>query len=119
MDSSGSPNQSTTPTRSMPPPPPPRRRAAQLGGGNACLQQIGMGLIMGTIVGSSFGMIIGVVTGGARGLRGGELFKVAGKQSLYLGGMFGGIMSIGSSLRCEELERRFRYTIEIDRKQSK
>ncbi|EFA75083.1 reactive oxygen species modulator [Heterostelium album PN500] len=88
----------------LPPPPPPRKRAGSAVSGNACLQQIGMGMMMGGLVGSSMGLLGGLVGGYMSNLRGKSLLMYTGGSVLKMTGFFGGIMSIGSALRCEELD---------------
>ncbi|EGG15517.1 reactive oxygen species modulator [Cavenderia fasciculata] len=88
-----------------PPAPPPRINQVQAAlQGNQCLQQVAMGGLMGATVGSMFGLVIGMTTCYMSKAPRTMYSKIAGKFALQMGGFFGGIMSIGGALRCEEDE---------------
>ncbi|GAM23163.1 hypothetical protein SAMD00019534_063380 [Acytostelium subglobosum LB1] len=91
------------PFRTPPPPPPPRRKSQKpMTSGNACMQQVGMGLLMGSLVGSSMGLLIGLAITLPSGIRGRKMFIIAGNSALKSTAFFAGLMGIGSALRCDD-----------------
>jgi len=71
-------------------------------GGPSCFNKALMGLAMGSMVGSAFGVILGGYGGYRAGMHGRELLKHIGKSALQSGGAFGGFMTVGSVIRCDD-----------------
>eukprot|EP01089_Gocevia_fonbrunei_P013821 TRINITY_DN3632_c0_g1_i1.p1 TRINITY_DN3632_c0_g1~~TRINITY_DN3632_c0_g1_i1.p1 ORF type:complete len:114 (-),score=30.33 TRINITY_DN3632_c0_g1_i1:37-378(-) len=76
-----------------------------------CWKRIWEGFKMGAQIGAIFGSLFGTFVGFRGGLRGKQLLVEVGKAAVTSGGAFGGFISIGTLLKCEDVIRKRQTTI--------